>query len=198
MATNTKAKQKDIACDDYWQQIDGWFTEADARAYDIICASVLGGHGIIVEVGSFLGRSTGALIEATRRAGIHPEIHVVDTFKGSPNEPKHLEIVARHGGSLLTQFIANIARYHYPVVIQYGDNGLISRLYQKQSIDAVFIDANHETLKLDIMHWLPKIKTGGIIAGHDFHPMWPKVVQDVNEWFGTVTVVGSCWMTKVQ
>jgi hypothetical protein len=31
---------------------------------------------------------------------------------------------------------------------------------------------------------LPKIKPGGVIAGHDYHPEWPGVVKAVNEAFG--------------
>jgi len=38
------------------------------------------------------------------------------------------------------------------------------------SLDLVFIDANHsyENVKEDIGNWLPKIRKGGIICGHDY------------------------------
>ena len=58
-----------------------------------------------------------------------------------------------------------------------------SNLYADNSLDFVFIDANHsyEFVKDDIKHWYPKVKKGGILAGHDYIPAWPGVIQAVNE-----------------
>jgi len=54
-------------------------------------------------------------------------------------------------------------------------------------IDMVYIDANHlyEFVKEDILRWLPKIVSGGIISGHDygFSPC-PGVKKAVDEIFG--------------
>lgn len=42
--------------------------------------------------------------------------------------------------------------------------------FNDESLDFVFIDAGHdyESVKKDITNWLPKIKKGGIISGHDY------------------------------
>lgn len=75
--------------------------------------------------------------------------------------------------------------------------------FQDQSLDLVFIDGNHsyESVKLDISSWFPKVKFGGIIAGHDYtengyegFAAWmnckywfnpePGVVRAVDEFFG--------------
>jgi hypothetical protein len=42
--------------------------------------------------------------------------------------------------------------------------------YEDNSLDFVFIDAAHdyESVRQDILTWLPKIKKGGYIGGHDF------------------------------
>ena len=57
--------------------------------------------------------------------------------------------------------------------------------------DMVYIDANHEYefVLADIKAWLPKIKKGGIISGHDFNHTDPHgtrvgVEQAVREVFG--------------
>lgn len=54
------------------------------------------------------------------------------------------------------------------------------------SIDFVFVDADHvyESVKKDILAWLPKVKPGGIIAGHDYNKEHPGVLQAVPEIFG--------------
>lgn len=45
-----------------------------------------------------------------------------------------------------------------------------SKLIPEASLDFVYIDGNHsaEHTLADLKNWIPKIKTGGIVAGHDF------------------------------
>lgn len=54
------------------------------------------------------------------------------------------------------------------------------------SLDIVFIDANHEyaSVKEDIKLWLPKIRKGGFLCGHDYSLQFFGVVQAVNELLG--------------
>jgi len=60
-----------------------------------------------------------------------------------------------------------------------------AKLYEDNSLDFVFIDAAHdyENVKADITSWYPKIKIGGVIAGHDYYESWPEVKMAVNEFF---------------
>ena len=52
-----------------------------------------------------------------------------------------------------------------------------------ESIDLVFIDANHKyrSVKTDIIAWQPKVKAGGILCGHDYCPAETGVYRAVNE-----------------
>jgi hypothetical protein len=54
------------------------------------------------------------------------------------------------------------------------------------SLDFVYIDGNHsyESCKRDILSWLPKIKSGGVIAGHDYSKGFIGVFNAVNEILG--------------
>ena len=54
-----------------------------------------------------------------------------------------------------------------------------------QSLDFVFIDANHsyESVRDDIGAWRPKVRVGGLLMGHDFSPKYPGVRQAVTEVF---------------
>jgi predicted O-methyltransferase YrrM len=69
--------------------------------------------------------------------------------------------------------------------------------YQDDSLDFVFIDAGHDydSVTKDITNWYPKIKNGGIIAGHDYH-YDVGVYPAVNDYFKgkTIKQMGSCWI----
>lgn len=54
------------------------------------------------------------------------------------------------------------------------------------SLDFVFIDAGHSyaAARDDIRLWSAKVRAGGWIGGHDYHPNHPGVIQAVNETFG--------------
>lgn len=52
--------------------------------------------------------------------------------------------------------------------------------------DFVFIDAAHsyEAVRDDIADWLPKVKPGGWLGGHDYHSHFQGVIRAVDEAFG--------------
>ena len=55
----------------------------------------------------------------------------------------------------------------------------------------VYIDGSHVYLDAlqDIIKCTPKVKPGGIVAGHDYHPAWPGVVYAVKDVFGQPDLV---------
>ncbi len=79
-----------------------------------------------------------------------------------------------------------------------GERGLIiradsteaARMVQDESLDFVFIDADHSYwgVKADILAWRGKLKPGGLLCGHDYDnkgdPCGPEVKRAVDE-FGT-------------
>lgn len=71
------------------------------------------------------------------------------------------------------------------------------------SLDLVFIDANHayEYVKEDIESWMPKVRKGGILAGHDLDLKdAPGVRKAVTEAFGDSWNLGDekVWWIDVQ
>jgi predicted O-methyltransferase YrrM len=67
-----------------------------------------------------------------------------------------------------------------------------AKLFEDDSLDCVFIDADHsyESVKSDILAWYPKLKSTGILLGHDYSPeYWPGVCQAVDECFGNQIAV---------
>jgi len=77
-----------------------------------------------------------------------------------------------------------------------------SKIYPNKYFDIVFIDAIHtyKDLKEDIGLWLPKIRRGGIICGHDYGSRFKGVIRAVHESFGYERVnleVDKVWWVTV-
>ena len=68
-------------------------------------------------------------------------------------------------------------------------------------LDFVFLDGDHwyEGVKNDIEVWRPKVRTGGILAGHDYSGHFKGVQKAVDEMIGeSVTVEGgSIWWVTI-
>lgn len=67
-----------------------------------------------------------------------------------------------------------------------------------ESLDFVFIDAQHdyESVKRDIELWTPKVKSGGLISGHDHDSKFPGVVAAVGEAFDDVILTTNAVWAK--
>ena len=88
------------------------------------------------------------------------------------SEPEHAKLVAEYGGSILEAARANMAGAcgpDGPSVLVQCDSVAAAGLHPDMSVDFCFIDADHAEAACtrDILAWLPKMKPGGIIAGHD-------------------------------
>jgi predicted O-methyltransferase YrrM len=65
-----------------------------------------------------------------------------------------------------------------------GYSPFAAEMFEDGSLDFIYIDGLHdyESVKADIAGFYPKLKVGGIIAGHDYHlEDWPGVYNAVNE-----------------
>ena len=75
-----------------------------------------------------------------------------------------------------------------------------SKKIEDQSLDFVFIDAQHdyESVKQDIQLWRPKVKPGGLLCGHDYDHKFPSAVKAVDEMIKnpkvTTNSVWYCWI----
>lgn len=84
-----------------------------------------------------------------------------------------------------------IKDFSYNVVDQFED----------ESLDFVYIDGEHtyDGVKKDIELYLPKIKKGGYIGGHDYKPKWQGVMDAVDERFDNPDKVfaDNSWIVKL-
>ena len=151
-----------------------------------------------VEVGSWKGKSSAYMAVEIANSCKEIDFYCVDTWEGSI-ENKGMEELSR----LYDIFLSNmkpVESYYTPLKMKSLD--AVSR-FGDHSLDFVFIDASHEyeDVKADIIAWLPKIKPGGILAGHDYYiddfDYYPGVKQAVNEEFSEFEAKYNCWIFQV-
>lgn len=61
----------------------------------------------------------------------------------------------------------------------------VADTFRDKVLDLVYIDANHtyDDVLADVYAWLPKLRDGGILAGHDFTTEIPDVIRAVTDRF---------------
>ncbi|MDO9526077.1 MAG: class I SAM-dependent methyltransferase [Gemmobacter sp.] len=73
-------------------------------------------------------------------------------------------------------------------------------LFDDESLDFIYIDGYAHTGQEGgetIWHWARKVKVGGLIAGDDYHPDWPLVVEAVDR-FAAQTGFDLCVTTETE
>jgi predicted O-methyltransferase YrrM len=158
----------------------------------ILLARELAPGAKVVEIGSYLGGSVILLAIATLDLGF--SIFSVESFTGNLNGKMDGHILPKRA-----EYIKHVkARYPFLNIscIPLDSSFAVSK-FSDDSLDMVFIDANHETAAVtrDIQAWLPKVKAGGIIAGDDIG--WSSVASAVAAAFpGGYSAENGIWWTR--
>jgi hypothetical protein len=141
----------------------------------------------IVEVGSWKGRSTHALLSGTN--GV---VFAVDHFKGNPEEMQSVHGEAQEH-DIHALFLENTKDFDNLVVMKM-ESGEAALNFEDSSVDMIFIDGSHtyENARRDIELWLPKCY--GLFCGHDFEQA--HIQQIANDLGITVEKIGigSLWV----
>ena len=154
----------------------------------------------VVEIGSWFGQSMAFLAQRLKARGWEGRLFAVDSFAGEINQPAHEAIVAAHGGSIRAKFDENMRECGVDDMVRViqGDSAASALMFEDGSCDFVFLDAAHEydAVLRDLLAWIPKIKPGGIMAGHDYPH--GGVHQAVLECFGSsgYEVFNACWIKR--
>jgi hypothetical protein len=143
---------------------------------------LINGYRKGAELGVSHGRFTSYLCSAM------PDMHMtaVDLWQTMPDTgaPGSETYAERPHDEVYRRFVAHCDK-HFPgrVTVIRSDTVEAAQWVEDGSLDFVFIDADHtyEGCKRDICAWLPKVRKGGLISGHDYN--WPSVRQAVDEFF---------------
>lgn len=139
-------------------------------------------EGVIMEIGSYLGRSTSALCLgtlATTPPGKPTMVYTVDPHHGWPR---------KKGGSTYPEFILHMKRLHLMSVVKpITGTSEQAHVDWNKPIRFLFIDGMHDypAVKLDYDLWVPHVTKGGVIALHD-----------TATWDGPKKVIADAWKGK--
>ncbi|MEN6537920.1 MAG: class I SAM-dependent methyltransferase [Bryobacteraceae bacterium] len=137
--------------------IEGWMSNDELQwLYETACTMTS-----ILEVGSWMGRSTHALL-----SGCRGPVYAVDTFKGTPRAVEH--VFAHNGGDVRAKLMENVGMFPNLIVIQ-ADSADAAKRFNPRSFEMIFIDGDHSysMVMRDIKAWLPIART--MLCGHDRH-----------------------------
>jgi len=167
----------------YHQTIPGWFNFA--ALYREQVERIDSGH--FVEVGSWFGRSTVFMAVEIANSGKTILFDAVDTWDGGTDQLLLRQIAERGEDEIYREFFANITPVRDYVTPIRLPSVQAAKRYEDHSLDFVYLDASHdyESVRADIEAWTPKVKPGGVIAGHDYkNSMREHVCRAVDEAFG--------------
>ena len=151
-----------------------WYREIAERLPD---------GAVVVEVGVYKGRSADYLVDRMREAKKTFAIHLVDVMT--------LPFVMKH-----------VTKLRKTCAFHPCESVKAAARFANHSVDFVWIDADHsyDGVCADIAAWLPKVKPGGVIAGHDYYddPAKNNFVQSaIDELFPDARTEHKSWWVEV-
>lgn len=153
-----------------WQVLAGLAQSIDAKTF--------------VEVGCKEGRTTGYMLASL------PDLKVtaIDPWCPVPNSAESYE--GWDFEKIERDFWNNIGEHKDRLTMMQTVSSAAVQQVPDGSVDLVFIDAAHDYQGCleDIRLWLPKVREGGILAGHDFQHRFPGVHRAVAECFPLLQV----------
>jgi len=174
----------------FYQNIHGWFDFQDIYLENIQRAK---NNAHFVEVGSWLGRSAAFMAVEIINSKKKIKFDCVDLWNGIGAEKEYdqFDKIKPILYDIFSKNLESVKDYYTPIK-EYSDKA--AELYKNKSLDFVFIDAGHEYefIHADIKAWLPKVKKGGVIAGHDIYA--PGVKRAAEELVPGYIVKKSSWL----
>ncbi len=134
-------------------------------------------------IGAEIGTAEGEYAETLCKANPTAKLYCVDPWEPYSDYRDYQKQETLD--DLYGKAFARLVPYNVELIKRFSADA--ARLFDNESLDFVYIDANHkyEFVVADIAAWLPKIKSGGVIAGHDYsHPKGKQfgVIEAVTGW----------------
>jgi len=122
------------------------------------------GKGKGVEIGVFQGYFSREILSKWEGT-----LYMVDVWRGLGDEYEDMSNHNNHSDAFVTT-MKNIEGHEDRGIMIRATSKIASEIFEDESLDFVYIDANHayDFVAEDIKLWFPKLKKGGIFAGHGY------------------------------
>jgi predicted O-methyltransferase YrrM len=149
---------------------------------------------VMVEIGCFRGVSTETFLQFNPK-----KLYAVDIW-GLNELYTDCDWIGSVKFDLIEQSFRTMAKNYDNIEIIKNFSKHASFGFKNKSLDFVYIDGDHsyDAAVEDIEHWLPKIKSGGYIAGHDiaiYNVLY--AVQKTLDTSNMITFSDTSWLVKV-
>jgi len=152
---------------------------------------------LIVEIGTFKGKATAVMTLACLGTG--RRIVTIDPFveyKHHSGNPASLALGIHQTWEEIYQDFLTVFR-EIPFVTHIRKTSEQAVRRWKEKIDFIWIDSSHEAemVKLDLELWVPFIKKGGVVSGHDwqFRSVRNGVGAYLKDKDYELKIQGRCW-----
>lgn len=177
-----------------YQDIHGWFSW---EALYSRMVNMFPNGATFIEIGTYLGKSACYMASKIKESGKDIDFYCIDPFDIDVSGIS----VREQGGSWLPLFLDNVKRlglraYIIPMCVR---NLEAVKHFVRNGVDFVFIDAEHDyaSVRNDIKTWVPIIKPGGVVAGHDYTTN-QDTKRAVDDFFGNRVInEGECWLVNL-
>ena len=157
----------------FYKNIHGWMNFENLYT-EIVQNNSNGAH--FVEVGSWKGKSAAYMAVEILNSGKHIQFDCVDIWSATSHTAEHssgyyMPELLQDKDELFNLFLKNTAPVAHAINAIRLPSVKAASLYNDSSLDFVYIDASHEYIDVrdDILAWYPKVKDGGVLAGHDYN-----------------------------
>lgn len=180
---------------------------------------------ILIEIGSMWGKSACYLAEAAKLADKQLKVYCIDPWGARPEnnpgmfDPEHgakghiePQVHAEHHNSLFETFAYFVERTRLspdPLRVMRMESLEAAEFFKgipngADNIHFCFLDDDHsyDYVIQELRVWTPLIRTGGIIAGHDFTEEFSGVIKATGEYFGELekkvsVECGRSWVVRL-
>lgn len=143
--------------------IEGWLSGHEAELL-YHSARRCTGKGVIVEIGSYKGKSAIWLAKGSQR-GKNIKIYAIDPHEGYTEYAG-----AKTPANTFAEFSRNIEKARASnLIVPIVDTSHHAALSFHEPVELLFIDGSHEysAVKEDFHDWIPKVVDGGMVMFHD-------------------------------
>lgn len=155
----------------------GFMLDEELRLLNRLASEVPAG-GVIVEIGSFQGKSTIAL-------GLGAKVNGAQVWAIDPHNDYMVDEDTHYGMENHANLLKNLVTYGVADTVRVVALPSAELCWKpEKDIDLIFIDGDHEAkaVKEDFQLWAWHVPSIGHIAFHDYaNPLWPGVKQVVSE-----------------